>query len=166
MNNKRKNLLIIFGFTIAGIICCCILSGPAASLRTELVQEVSNVSLKVQGSFPEWLDGVLVRNSAIPVYKDGQPVSHEFDGLAMLHSFTFDKGAVSYTNKFLLSQAYDAVINRNTSEYKGFAATPSIGKKILGFFSSESKWVTNANVNVSKYGNDYVALTEARACTV
>lgn len=47
-------------------------------LQTELSQEVQKMPFTVEGKFPEWLNGVLVRNSSIPVYKDGMRMTHDF----------------------------------------------------------------------------------------
>lgn len=140
-------IFLVFSVTLVG------------ALTTELSHEVQEMPLIVQGKFPQWLNGVLVRNSAIPVYKEGKQATHLFDGIAMLHSFTFNKGDVSYTNRFLLSGAYDSVINKNSTDYDGFASSQSSRKKVHVIDSS--KWVNNASVNVFKYANDYVALTEA-----
>jgi beta,beta-carotene 9',10'-dioxygenase len=131
----------------------------SSPLELEISQETDQKPLIVEGQFPTWLDGVLVRNSSIPIFKNGVRESHEFDGLAMLHSFAFNQGQVVYTNRFLLSDAYNAVVNQRTSQFAGFATKPALWQKILNFFES-STWVNNASVNVFQYGNDYVALTE------
>lgn len=129
-------------------------------MKLGIEREETEKPLKVEGKFPNWLKGVLVRNSSIPIYQKGKQISHEFDGLAMLHGFTFDEGNVFYTNRFLKSQQYDDVINKGITQYKGFASQPSFWQKVQDFFISPKQSVTNASVNVFKYGNQYVALTE------
>lgn len=121
-----------------------------SSLELGIKQEETEKLLPVKGAFPGWLDGVLVRNSSIPIYQDSKQISHPFDGLAMLHGFDFRKGQVFYTNRFLLSKNYQAFREGN-AENSGFAK---------GSGTSSANGVQNASVNVFKYGNSYVALTE------
>ncbi|MGZ3633735.1 MAG: carotenoid oxygenase family protein [Parachlamydiaceae bacterium] len=72
----------------------------SSPLELEISQERDQKFLIVEGQFPTWLDGVLVRNSSISIFKNGIRESHEFDGLAILHSFAFNQGQVVYTNRF------------------------------------------------------------------
>ncbi|MBA3815179.1 MAG: carotenoid oxygenase family protein [Parachlamydiaceae bacterium] len=157
----KKSKFIIFAILLLPILLS-IFSAKKASfpLKLAIEREETEKSLQVEGKFPDWLEGVLVRNSSIPIYQDGKQVSHEFDGLAMLHGFAFNKGEVFYTNRFLNSQQHDAVVNKGSSQYGGFATQPSFFQKVKDFFTSSSQWVNNASVNVFKYGNHYVALTE------
>lgn len=160
MSRKFMYLIIFLVFTVT-LVGALFMNQKSDRLTTEVSHEVQEMPLVVQGKFPQWLDGVLVRNSSIPVYKEGKHATHLFDGIAMLHNFTFTKGDVSYTNRFLLSDAYDSVINKNSADYSGFASRQSFWKKMRGYFVDSGKWVNNASVNVFKFGNDYVALTEA-----
>ena len=130
------------------------------SLELGVEREETEKLLQVKGKFPDWLEGVLVRNSSIPIYQKGEQVSHGFDGLAMLHGFVFNEGKVFYTNRFIDSQQHDAVVNKGISQYAGFASAPSLWQKVQNFFTASDQWVNNASVNVFKYGNHYVALTE------
>ena len=159
--SRKFVCLIIFLVLTVTLVGALFMNQKSDRLITEVSHEVQEMPLIVQGKFPQWLDGTLVRNSSIPVYKEGVRISHNFDGIAMLHSFTFDQGNVSYTNRFLLSDAYDSVINKDSADYDGFASTQSFWKKVRGYFVDSSKWVMNASVNIFKYGNEYVALTEA-----
>lgn len=136
------------------------LKKSSSPLKLGVEREETEKSLQVEGKFPDWLEGVLVRNSSIPIYQEGKQISHEFDGLAMLHGFAFNRGEVFYTNRFLKSQQHDAVVNKGVTQYHGFASQPSFWQRVQDFFISSDQWVANASVNVFKYGNDYVALTE------
>lgn len=80
-------------------------------VSADLLEEVVNRPLEVSGAIPQWLSGALVRNGPINVKIDGKTNSHWFDGLAMPHLFAFHEGAVSYSNRFLRTQAYDVVFN-------------------------------------------------------
>lgn len=117
-------------------------------VKAEIQDEITSYPLEVTGEVPDWLSGTLVRNGPIQVTLDGKSNEHWFDGLAMLHAFSFHEGVVHYTNKFLRSDAYDTVFNKGSLGYGGFAADPS------------APVIHNANVNVAKFADEYVALTE------
>lgn len=130
-----------------------------ADLQTELNQ----VPLKIQGKVPHWLLGTFVRNGPVTVTIDGKTNFHWFDGLAMLHAFHFQQGKVNYTNQFLRTDAYKAVFDENTLAYLGFAVDPcrSLFKRFLSLFIPPTHYaLQNANVNVAKIADAYVALTE------
>lgn len=71
-----------------------------------LDQEITRDQLPVQGRIPAWLAGSLLRNGPAQYEVGQRPLRHWFDGLAMLHRFTFTQGQVSYANKFVHSPAY------------------------------------------------------------
>lgn len=126
-------------------------------------QECSNHRLAVKGSIPHWLTGTLVRNGPIPVSVNGQTNAHWFDGLAMLHAFSFQEGTVCYSNRFLRTDAYRAVFEKQSLDYPGFAIDPcrSLFKRFFNLFlSSFHVPIQNANVNVASIAHRYVALTE------
>jgi carotenoid cleavage dioxygenase-like enzyme len=132
------------------------------NIYTELQTEVENVSLEVIGIVPNWLSGTLIRNGPIKVVVNGQS-NNWLDGLAMLHAFSFHKEKVTYSNKFLRSDAYRTVFDEGSLNYDGFASDPcrSLFKKFLTFFIPNSHpAIHNANVNVIKLADEYVALTE------
>lgn len=133
------------------------------TVSAELEQEVSNQLLEVEGTIPVWLSGTLVRNGPVKVMVNGVSNTHWFDGLAMLHAFSFDGGKVHYTNKFLRSDAYRKVFDEGSLDYEGFAADPcrSLFQRFLTFLiPSSSVAIHNANVNVAKLADTFVALTE------
>ncbi|MBA3603791.1 MAG: carotenoid oxygenase family protein [Parachlamydiaceae bacterium] len=158
---RKKAKLIILTVPILTILISILLVNESSSpLKLGIEREETEKQLHIEGKLPDWLKGVLVRNSAIPIYQEGKQISHEFDGLAMLHGFYFNEGKVFYTNRFLKSHQHDAVVNKGTAQYKGFASETSLWQKVQDFFISSDQWVTNASVNVFKYGDQYVALTE------
>jgi len=123
-------------------------------------QEFTRLPLNIQGQFPKWIQGTLVRNSSVPLFENGKQISHPFDGLAMLHGFDFDNGQVAYTNKFLKSDDYDEA-KRGNPHFGGFASKPKLTfwDKIQNYFTTKTG-VANALVNVFLYGKSTVALTE------
>lgn len=132
------------------------------NIQGELLQESNSIHLSVVGSIPAWLKGTLVRNGPTTVSVNGEAPNHWFDGLGMLHAFTFDDGKVTYSNKFLKTEAYRTVFEDGSIHYAGFASDPcrSLFKRFLTFFFPGDPELHNANVNVAKYADAYVALTE------
>ena len=102
----------------------------------ELQEEVANQSLNVTGQIPDWLSGTLIRNGPIKVTVNGRSNKHWFDGLAMLHAFSFHQGQVKYSNKFLRSNDYHTVFDKGTLDNSGFGVDPcrSLFKKFFTFF--------------------------------
>ena len=86
-----------------------------SEVYAELKEEKSQNALNIEGEIPSWLSGTLIRNGPINVRVNGQKNAHLFDGLSMLHAFSFQEGSVVYTNKFLRSKAYHTVFASNTA---------------------------------------------------
>ena len=84
-------------------------------------------------------------------------MKHWFDGLAMLHRFSFAEGTVSYANRFLQTRAYRAARERGTISYSEFATDPcrSLFQRVTSIFSPQLS--DNANVNLVKLGEQFVA---------
>lgn len=139
------------------------LEAKELNIFAELQDELENRPLKSTGKIPDWLSGTLIRNGPIKVTINGESNEHWFDGLAMLHAFSFHEGKVNYSNKFLRSDAYHTAFDKGSLNYGGFASDPcrSLFKKFVTFFIPNSNPTThNANVNVAKLADEYVALTE------
>src|SRR5712692_1274985 len=77
---------------------------------TSLQNEVSIERLPVRGNLPAWLSGTLIRNGPAKFEVGARSYRHWFDGLAMLHKFSFQNGEVSYANRFLQSKAYNKAL--------------------------------------------------------
>jgi carotenoid cleavage dioxygenase-like enzyme len=121
--------------------------------------EIDLDSLSIEGAIPEWLTGTLLRNGPAKFEVGEKPLRHWFDGLAMLHKFSFDGGRVSYANRFLRTDAYRAAEAGRIS-YSEFATDPcrSTFKRLTTMFSP--KFTDNCNVNLTKLGDSYIAMTE------
>ena len=135
-------------------------AGPARGFRT-LDAERERDSLAVSGSVPSWLTGSLLRIGPAKFEAGDRSLNHWFDGYSMLHRFAFASGAVSYANRFLETKAYRAASERGEIGYSEFATDPcrSLFKRVQAFFTP--KISDNANVNVTRLGDDVVAMTEA-----
>jgi carotenoid cleavage dioxygenase-like enzyme len=125
-----------------------------------LEQEVSLPSLPISGQLPVWLQGTLIRNGPAKFEIGGKRMRHWFDGLAMLHNFSFDTGQVSYLNRFLHSPDYDYAMKHGKMGYVTFAADPcrSLFKRLATLFLM--KFTHNANISVSQIADSFVAWTE------
>ncbi len=125
-----------------------------------LNEEISLEDLPVKGIIPNWLSGTLIRNGPAKFEVGKEKFRHWFDGLAMLHKFSFKGGKVSYANKFLESEAFKSAKKTDRISYREFATDPcrSIFKRVSSMFST--KFTDNANVNITKIAERFVAMTE------
>jgi carotenoid cleavage dioxygenase-like enzyme len=116
--------------------------------------------LSVRGQLPPWLTGSLVRNGPGRFEIGSQPYRHWFDGLSMLHRFTFKNGAVSYANKYLQSRDYREAMDKGQIRVPGFATDPvrSIFQRFFSIF--EPGKIQNGNVNLAQVDGRAIAMTE------
>lgn len=130
-----------------------------------LDKEITIDALPIVGTLPEWLSGTLVRNGPAKFEVGQKKIRHWFDGFSMLHAFSFAHGKVSYANKFLESKAYKYARDKGKIGYVEFATDPcrSIFNRFVQMhlpFWFSPKPTDNANVNISKIADKFVALTE------
>jgi carotenoid cleavage dioxygenase-like enzyme len=130
-------------------------SAGFASLEEELRID----RLPSSGEIPEWLGGTLVRVTPALLDVGGEPIRHWFDGLAMLNAFSFAGGEVSYGSRFLQTDAYRKA-RAGKLDLIGFANDPcrSLFKRVAAMFDPNPN--DNANVNLTRLGDRYVAMTE------
>jgi carotenoid cleavage dioxygenase-like enzyme len=123
--------------------------------------ETDPTALRVEGRFPEWLSGVLVRNGPGTFDLKHASYRHWFDGLALLHSFAFAEGAVSYTSRYLNTPSYREDSASGTINFRGFASDPcrSLFKRAMSLFTPTPEGM-NTNVNITRLGDDFIAMTE------
>ena len=135
-------------------------SGHQLGFRT-LERELPPVQLPVQGTFPGWLAGALLRTGPAKFEAGPHGYRHWFDGLAMLHRFGFADGAVTYANRFLDTPAYRAARDTGTIAYSEFATDPcrTLFKRVVTAFVPPASG-TNANVSIARSGEEFLALTE------
>lgn len=125
-----------------------------------LTDEVRLDRLPVRGTLPPWLTGSLIRTGPALWDLPEQTMRHWFDGLAMLHRFSFADQSVSYANRFLETRAYRAARERGRLSYSEFATDPcrSLFQRVTAMFSPSL--TDNANVSLVKLGERFVAMTE------
>ena len=121
-----------------------------------ITKEYKETELLIEGKLPHWIKGTFVRNGPAYFCTDTSSVSHWFDGLAMLHSYTIEDGKCIYSNRFLetnaLQQMKEGIISGGFSE-----TTPIFFEKIEHEFHP---YRPNANVHTARFNKEYVALTE------
>ncbi len=116
--------------------------------------------LPVRGQLPPWLTGSLLRTGPAKWEVGERSMNHWFDGLAMLHRFSFAGGEVSYANRFLETRAWRAARDQGRIAYSEFATDPcrSLFQRVTAMFSPQL--TDNANVNLVKLGERFIAMTE------
>lgn len=125
----------------------------------DLIEEVRDLELLVEGEVPSWLSGMLVRNGAALWDTADGTIRHWFDGLAMLRRFGFHGGRVSYTNRFLRSPQYLSMRKHGKRGYQEFG-TPSFEPLFRRLGLPSSGYAHNTNVSVCKVAGRYFAITE------
>ena len=127
---------------------------------TTLKNEVVLDGLLVSGKIPSWLSGTLIRNGLAMFEVGRQKCNHWFDGLAMLHKFSFTDGKVLYANKFLNTKSYKKAKETRKISFSEFATDPcrSIFSRVSAMFSRQ--FTDNTNVNITRIANKFIAMTE------
>lgn len=127
-----------------------------------LEEELPPAVLPVQGRIPSWLAGSLLRTGPAKFEVGSRSYSHWFDGLAMLHRFSFADGTVTYANRFLDSPAYRAARDTGQIGYSEFATDPcrTLFKRVATSFLPP-KFGANANVSIVRASEEFLALTES-----
>jgi carotenoid cleavage dioxygenase-like enzyme len=126
----------------------------------ELRRETHVEDLPVDGTLPTWLSGTLLRNGPAQFAVNGDAYNHWFDGLAMLHAFHVQDGAVSYRNRFLDTRSRRDAREAGEIAHAEFATDPcrSIFGRVMSIFNPTL--TDNASVNIDRLAGQAVALTE------
>jgi beta,beta-carotene 9',10'-dioxygenase len=137
-------------------------TSPALGFQTSEEETVID-QLDVQGEIPAWLGGSMLRTGPAKFEIGDKQMRHWFDGLAMLHRFTVADGAVSYGSRFMESRSYRAARATGEMAYGEFATDPcrSLFKRVQTMFAGTSALPDNANINVARLGEHFIAMTEA-----
>ncbi|XP_062327986.1 beta,beta-carotene 15,15'-dioxygenase [Osmerus eperlanus] len=125
------------------------------------------VKAEIKGAVPEWLQGTLLRNGPGKFTVGDMAYNHWFDGMALIHSFTFKDGEVYYRSKFLNSETYKKNTGANriiVSEF-GTMIYPDPCKNIFSRTFSHlcniiPDFTDNNLINIIRYGKDYYASSE------
>jgi carotenoid cleavage dioxygenase-like enzyme len=131
-----------------------------AGFRTQ-DEELENVELDVEGSFPEWLRGDLVGNGPGQFEAGETELRHWFDPFGMLRRFRIEDGAVTYANRFVRSEDYEHA-TRNGGVRTPFPGTPPDRplwtrlRQVLG-----GTFPDNPVIGVQRFGDEFAAVTES-----
>ncbi|GFY54121.1 beta,beta-carotene 9',10'-oxygenase [Trichonephila inaurata madagascariensis] len=121
---------------------------------------------QVQGEIPRWLKGCLIRIGSGLLDVGPDRFNHVFDGLALMHKFTFEDGKVTYQNRFLRSDSYtmNMKANRIVSSEFGTRGVPdpckTIFQRFFSLFNLENL-TDNDLVNVILYADEPYACSES-----
>ncbi len=184
MGKTRRELLldgskVAAGLAVAGAISPAgpagiaqSLADPRSSLRRpgfnlafkSLEQETFLPRIDLDGKLPRWLTGSLLRNGPALFEIEEEKFNHWFDGLAMLHAFSFKGGKVSYRNRFLRSSQYWAWKREGRIKFSELATDPAPDpcRQIFSGVASLPVLgrVPNANVSIEKLAGQFRAHTE------
>ena len=132
----------------------------AIGFRT-LADEIHIDAVPVRGTIPAWLNGTLLRTGPARFEVGRQAYNHWFDGLAMLHKFSFAGGRVAYANRFLHSHSYAEAMTHGKISRSEFATDPcrTLFQRVATFVSPT--FTDNGNVNIQQLGGEVVALIES-----
>ncbi|XP_072011916.1 carotenoid-cleaving dioxygenase, mitochondrial-like [Engystomops pustulosus] len=131
----------------------------------QTVQETPQpIPTKVTGAIPKWIRGSLLRNGPGRFEFGNDKYNHWFDGMALMHNFKIENGAVTYMSKFLQSDSYtqNKSANRIVASEFGTLAMPDPCKSAFDRFMSKFKIIStdNCSVNYVLYKGDYYVSTE------
>ncbi|XP_061661279.1 beta,beta-carotene 15,15'-dioxygenase [Syngnathoides biaculeatus] len=122
---------------------------------------------EVKGNIPSWLQGTLLRNGPGIFSVGDTSYDHWFDGMSIMHSFSFKDGEVIHRSRFLRSDTYKANMesNRIVVSEMGTMAYPDPSKnfivKAITFLNhTVPDFTDNGASNFIKYGQDYFATSE------
>uniref|UniRef100_A0A3Q4BE69 Uncharacterized protein n=1 Tax=Mola mola TaxID=94237 RepID=A0A3Q4BE69_MOLML len=133
----------------------------------DVVETPEPVKAAVSGSIPSWLQGTLLRNGPGLFSVGNTEYNHWFDGMSLIHSFTFSNGEVTYRSKFLRSETYKRNIKANKIVVSEFGTMiypdpcKNIFSRALTHLSNVIPDFTDNNlINIIRYGQDYYASSE------
>jgi beta,beta-carotene 9',10'-dioxygenase len=135
-------------------------SPPYAIGFSTLGKEIQLDDLPLRGNFPNWLNGTLVRTGPAQFEVGEQRYKHWFDGLAMLHKFSFTGSRVSYANRFIESRSYTEARRKGKISRGEYGTDPcrSIFGRVASLFFP--RVTDNANVNIGMLAGKFIAMTE------
>lgn len=138
---------------------------PGFSLGFKSLEEETFLPrIDLDGRLPRWLTGSLLRNGPALFEIGEERFNHWFDGLAMLHAFSFKGGRVSYRNRFLRSSQYWAWKREGRIKFSELATDPA-PDPCRQIFSGVSTLpvlgrIPNANVSIERLAGEFRAHTE------
>nr|XP_006820470.1 PREDICTED: beta,beta-carotene 9',10'-oxygenase-like [Saccoglossus kowalevskii] len=139
--------------------------GPPGKVGEQSFVSPTLKASKFPRTIPKWLTGTLLRNGPGKFEVGDEPYKHWFDGLALIHRFSFHDGQVTYQNRFLRSDAYNKAMKYNRiilSEF-GTLGIPDPCKTIFERFATHLvplNITDNDLINVFTIGDEIYVNTE------
>jgi len=132
----------------------------APGFRSQYREQRYN-DLPVEGAFPDWLEGALIRTGPALFELENDRYNHWFDGLALLHKFEFREGQINYANRFLKSTAYNEAQENGKISIKEFATDPcrNLFQKVKSFVVPPQP-TDNGNISIIKNDDVWLATSE------
>ena len=124
-------------------------------------RELNFENLEITGSFPDWLNGSLIRTGPALFELESQNLNHWFDGLAMLYKFSFQQGKVDFCCKFLKSKAYLEAEKTGRIRFKEWATDPckTVFETAKSYLQAPDL-TDNGNINIITFGDELMATSE------
>lgn len=131
-----------------------------AGLQTA-VNHPDPVALGVTGAIPDWVSGALLRTTPARFEAGTTPLTHWFDGHAMLHRFAIHRGQVTYRSRFMESAAAQEADHAGELVRGEFGTDPcrTVFERVAAVFHPGAA-TDNCNVNVVMRGDQIIAMTE------
>src|SRR5215204_7326712 len=98
-------------------------SGNVRNSENEALKRLLRLGAPHDGG-TAWLNGTLLRTGPCKFEVGDRSYNHWFDGLAMLHRFTFADGQISYANRFVRGHTFCEAERRGRISYAEFATDP------------------------------------------
>uniref|UniRef100_A0A3Q2Z5W0 Beta-carotene oxygenase 1 n=1 Tax=Hippocampus comes TaxID=109280 RepID=A0A3Q2Z5W0_HIPCM len=161
------------GFKRTGLHVGLFIPTPSLALSVNMdfcknaTERPEPLKAEVKGNIPSWLRGTLLRNGPGIFSVGDTSYDHWFDGMSIMHSFSFKDGEVTHRSRFLRSDTYKANMesNRIVVSEMGTMAYPDPSKnfivKAITFLNhTVPDFTDNGASNFIKYGQDYFATSE------
>jgi carotenoid cleavage dioxygenase-like enzyme len=95
-------------------------------------REWTATNMVVQGTIPDDLNGVYLRNTENPLVPAAERY-HPFDGDGMIHSMYFSNGAAEYRNRFIRTEGLLAELDAGGPLWSGLAESPLVAPRQDGW---------------------------------
>ncbi|MEF8801555.1 MAG: carotenoid oxygenase family protein [Halolamina sp.] len=124
-------------------------------------EELHEVELDVEGTFPEWLTGTFLSNGPGQFEVGRTPLTHWFDALAMVRRIRIDHDTVRYTNRFIQSDDF-RVAREEHRVRRSLPGTPADGSAFRRLYQTVTgAFQDNAAIGVVALDSTVYAVTES-----
>ncbi len=122
--------------------------------------EVTCPDADVEGRIPEAIEGTYFAASFNHLYPPKLPY-HWFEGDGMMNAFNFQDGRVSWTNRWVRTERYKAMLKAGKSVYTGITSATVEDMSSVASYLDWQRRVQTANTNTIVIGNRLLIPWEA-----